>query len=126
MRAVFAWPKYLSKVVPVNQSFDKPSYAGVFHFRFWRYGKWIDVVVDDFLPVDASGNLIFARNNRQKNEFLICLLEKAYAKLNDCYEFLYSDSDSVDSIIDLTGLLGDIKIKFNCKLIFIFLNRGCT
>ncbi len=75
----------------------------MFHFRFWRFGNWLDVVVDDFLPVDAGGNFIFARNTRRKNEVLICLLEKAYAKLNDCYEFLYNDSDPVDFIIDLTG-----------------------
>lgn len=69
----------------------------------------MDVVVDDYLPVDTNDNLIFARNTRRKNEFYSCLLEKAYAKLNDCYEFLYTDTDPVDALIDMTGEKSDKK-----------------
>jgi hypothetical protein len=62
--------------------------AGALHFRFWIYGKWKDVVVDDYLPVDSNNNLLFAKNRENKNEFWVALLEKAYAKVCGSYEAL--------------------------------------
>ena len=26
------------------------EYSGVFRFRFWRFGGWVEVCVDDLLP----------------------------------------------------------------------------
>ena len=73
-------PELFSKVLPSNQEFDDTrNYAGIYHFRFWVYGFWYDVVVDDYLPVwEADKSLVFCSNREEPNEFWAALLEKVY------------------------------------------------
>ena len=61
----------------------------------------MDVVVDDKLPTQ-NGRLIYLHNNVDQNEMFGPLLEKAYAKLNYCYEYLIG-GNACDALIDLTG-----------------------
>lgn len=46
--------------------------------QFWRFGKWVDVVIDDFLP--TLDNQLLSVNTKSGNEFWGPLMEKAYAK----------------------------------------------
>lgn len=52
-------------------------------FRFWVYGRWVEVVIDDKLPTTIDENntiqMIYSKSH-VRNEFWGALVEKAYAK----------------------------------------------
>ncbi|KAK6015500.1 calpain family cysteine protease, partial [Ostertagia ostertagi] len=75
------------RVVPPDQSFTE-NYAGIFHFQFWQYGKWVDVVVDDRLPT-SNGELLYM-HSKSNNE------------LYGSYEALKGGTTS-EALEDMTG-----------------------
>ncbi|XP_077148317.1 calpain-13-like [Ranitomeya variabilis] len=92
-------PEVLAKIIPENQGFAK-RYAGIFHFRLWHLGEWMDIVIDDRLPF-LDGKYLSVQPSCE-NEFWPCLLEKAYAKFLGSYEKLHL-ADPSETFVNLTG-----------------------
>uniref|UniRef100_A0A671MCP8 Zgc:85932 n=1 Tax=Sinocyclocheilus anshuiensis TaxID=1608454 RepID=A0A671MCP8_9TELE len=93
------YPSLLYRVVPSGQGFQK-GYIGRFSFRFWQYGEWTEVDIDDRLPTQ-NGQLIYLYSSN-KNEFWSALLEKAYAKLKGGYTALNMGFPH-EAMADMTG-----------------------
>nr|XP_048272250.1 calpain-13 [Myodes glareolus] len=92
-------PQCLQKIL-MDQSYSH-QYAGIFRFRFWQCGQWVEVVVDDRLPVIGK-NFLFVHPRRGNQEFWPCLMEKAYAKLLGSYSQIHYGY-LPDALVDLTG-----------------------
>ena len=50
-------PSLIKKCLPEGQAFDE-KYAGIFRFRFWRCGAWVEVYIDDRLPTYKGTSFI--------------------------------------------------------------------
>lgn len=64
---------------------EKYAAQGMYTFKFFKAGRWRYVHIDDLIPCRQSGRVNFSRNY-SPNETFAMLVEKAYAKLNGCYE----------------------------------------
>jgi len=116
-------PALYKHVIPSdNGCFHSSEYAGIFHFRFFKFGEWVDVVVDDKIPVDEDGEFIYCSNQKDKNEFFVPLLEKAYSKLNGCYAF----TDAGEPCDAMTDLTGKTKVQDSTHICCNFMNINAT
>ncbi|GIY60335.1 calpain-A [Caerostris darwini] len=102
--AVAQRPDLMRRVIAPYQPLYGMGYRGIVRFRFWRFGKWINVYVDDLLPT-REGELLFSRCS-DRREFWVALLEKAYAKLHGSYEAL-EGGQAMDALVDLTSGLSE-------------------
>lgn len=101
---------FMKKIVPSDQSLSGEGYKGSLNFRFWRFGQWEDVYIDDLLPT-ADGKLIYGRCT-DPCEFWVAFVEKAYAKLHGSYEAI-EGGQTMDALVDLTGGLAERHIIQN-------------
>ncbi|XP_051535188.1 calpain-9 [Myxocyprinus asiaticus] len=98
------YPSLMDRVIPSGQSFQQ-GYNGSFFFRFWQYGEWIKIRIDDRLPT-RNGQLMYLRSTN-KDEFWSALLEKAYAKLNGGYNGLNMGFPH-EAMADMTGGITEV------------------
>ena len=89
---------------------------GMYVFRFYKNNSWRYVIIDDRLPCYKRGygepEIVFGKC-RSQNEFWVPLIEKAYAKIHNCYEALISGFID-DGLTDMTAL-AQTKIVFRKK-----------
>lgn len=72
---------YHFQIIPSDSyPVGSPKYDGIFHCRFWRFGVWDDVFIDDCLPIIYGNQIYSAHSNTDPNEMWVALLEKAFAR----------------------------------------------
>lgn len=104
-------------------SFPKHRSRGKYTFRFFRDGQWEYVTIDDRLPCDIKGNLVFGKCS-DPNELWVPLIEKAFAKFYGSYASIEGGFVR-NALVDMTSGVSemvDIKKKSLDEL-WIYLNR---
>ncbi|XP_048755739.2 calpain-9-like [Ostrea edulis] len=96
-------PSLLRRIIPRDSyPVGTPQYDGIFHCRFWRFGIWDDVFIDDYLPIIYGNKIYSAHSNTDPNEMWVALLEKAFARMYGSYTDV-SGGMAADSYMALTG-----------------------
>ncbi len=78
-----------------NKSEEAQS-TGLYRFKFFRLGEWVDVVIDDQLPRRRRAQ------PSETNEWWVPLCEKAYAKFSGSYEKIIG-GNTCWALTELTG-----------------------
>ncbi|XP_061185731.1 calpain clp-1-like [Saccostrea echinata] len=105
-------PQLLRRIIPRDSyPVGTPQYDGIFHCRFWRFGYWDDVFIDDYLPIIYGNQIYSAHSNTDPSEMWVALLEKAFSRMYGSYTDV-SGGMAADSYMALTGgVPEDINLK---------------
>lgn len=100
---------YLLGVLGALRRIEDPSnllfvdmVKGAYGCRLYKDGEWIYEILDDFLPCDATGQLLFGRTS-DPHAVWGALILKAYAKVHGTYEYVATIGTEVEALEDMSG-----------------------
>jgi len=80
--------------------------AGVYVIRFFKNSQWVNVLIDDYVPMDKNKEFLCITCDNFPSVCWPALIEKAYAKLHHSYEAIGDGGSVISALMDLTGGLG--------------------
>ncbi|OWF55497.1 Calpain-B [Mizuhopecten yessoensis] len=105
-------PTLLRQVIPSDAyPVGRSTYDGVFHCRFWRYGVWEDVYIDDYLPIVYGTTVYGAHSDTDENEMWVALLEKAFARSYGSYEAVTGGQSAASFVALTSGVPEEVDLK---------------